>query len=469
MEFQVEDLNTVQKKISVVVESERVTASLDEAYRNLSREVRMKGFRPGKVPRKLLEKRYSRHVEGEVSGQLISEAFEEAIKEHELSPVSQPIIEKTTLRPGEEYSFSVTIEIQPKVELETWEGIDVEWERAEVPEEQIDQQIEAMLDQNAIVEAAEEGHAADNGDLVLLNARLEADGQEPYSLESLMVAVGQPMGIPVADWLGSLVSGMKVGDSRTDEGVEVPPGTVGEAWEKVQPTLHLEVNEIKTHKRPELDDEFAADVGFDSLQALREDTQSRMEGHLKDHTKRRASRFAVEKLIELNPFEVPQGLVRGQGEALLQENLRMMARQGLPAPQARLADLNEEHQNEILDQAAFAVRRALILEAIADSANIEVSDEQVDNHIETMAEQLGQQPAAIRSLLQRQGGMDDLRGRLREDQAEELMLEKANVTEVDPRPPEEPKSIAVDPESVGHDHDHSEDHDHDHSNCNHDH
>jgi len=230
MEFQVEDLSSVQKKISVVVESERVNASLDEAYRKMSREVRMKGFRPGKVPRKLLEKRFSRHVEGEVSSLLISEAFEEAIKEHELAPVSQPIIEKTSLRPGEAYSFSVTIEVQPEIELKTWEGIEVEWERAEVPNEQVEQQVEALLDQNAIVEAAEEGHAADDRDLVLLNARLEAEGQEPFSLDSLMVAVGQPMGIPVADWLGSLVNGMKVGDTRTDEGVDVPPGTVGEAW-----------------------------------------------------------------------------------------------------------------------------------------------------------------------------------------------------------------------------------------------
>jgi len=468
MEFQVEDLSSVQKKISVIVESDKVNASLDEAYRTLSREVRMKGFRPGKVPRKLLEKRYSRHVEGEVSGQLISEAFEEAVKEHELAPVSQPIIEKTSLRPGEDYSFSVTIEVQPEIELDAWEGIEVEWERAKVPDEEVEQQVEAMLDQNAIVEAAEDGHVATDRDLVLLNARLESEGQEPYTLDSLMVAVGQPMGIPVADWLGSLVSGMKAGDTRTDEAIEVPPGTVGEAWEKVQPTLHLEITEIKTHKRPELDDEFAADVGFDSLDALRDDTRSRMEGHLKDHTKRRASRFAIDKLIEQNPFEIPQGLVRAQGEALLQENLRMMARQGLPAPQARLADLNEEHQNEILEQSGFAVRRALILEAIANSAAIEVTDEQVDSHIETMAEQLGQQPAAIRSLLQKQGGMEDLKGRLREDKAEELMLEKAKVTEVDPRPPEEPREIVAEPEAGGHDHS-EHDHDHDHSNCDHDH
>jgi len=211
-------------------------------------------------------------------------------------------------------------------------------------------------------------------------------------------------------------------------------------------------------------------VGFDSLEALRDDTRSRMEEHLKEHTKRRASRFAIEKLIEVNPFEIPVGLVRAQGEALLQDNLRMMARQGIPAPKARLADLNEDHQNEILDQSAFSVRRALILEAIAINAGIEITDEQVESHIETMAEQLGQQPAAIRSLLQKQDGMEDLKGRLREDRAEELMLEKASVTEVDPRPPEQPREIVADHDDHDHDHDHDHgDHDHDHSNCDHDH
>ena len=135
MEIEVEELSPVSKKVSFVVESERVTRSLDKAYKRLSREVRIKGFRPGKVPRSLLEKRFARQIEGEVGGQLISEAFEEAIEEHKLLPVSQPIIERSALKTGEEYRFSVTIEVQPEIELQQWEGLDVEWERVEMSDE----------------------------------------------------------------------------------------------------------------------------------------------------------------------------------------------------------------------------------------------------------------------------------------------------------------------------------------------
>ena len=125
MTVQIEDISPVEKKLSFVVPSDKVNDALNSAYRLLGTQVRIDGFRKGKVPRRVLEQRYGHHIEGEVSGQVISDAFDEAVEEHKLVPVSQPIIDQGKLERGTDYSFSVTVEIKPEVEITGWEGIDV--------------------------------------------------------------------------------------------------------------------------------------------------------------------------------------------------------------------------------------------------------------------------------------------------------------------------------------------------------
>ncbi|MEE2828474.1 MAG: trigger factor family protein, partial [Myxococcota bacterium] len=127
MSLEIEELSTVEKKLSFVVSAEKVDAALEDAYRLLGTQVRINGFRKGKVPRRILERRYAHHIEGEVGGQVISEAFDEAIEEHAIIPVNQPIIEQGKLRAGEDYQFTITIEVKPEVELKTWEGLEIDW------------------------------------------------------------------------------------------------------------------------------------------------------------------------------------------------------------------------------------------------------------------------------------------------------------------------------------------------------
>ena len=443
MEIQVEELSPVQKKVSFVVESERVSRTLDDAYRKLGREVRIKGFRPGKVPRSILEKRFAHQIEGEVGGQLISEAFEEAVKEHKLIPVSQPIIERSSLRKGEDYSFSVTIEVQPKVELTQWEGIDVEWERVEVEDQQVDEELERMRGQQATLEIAPEGHQAASGDMATVNAVFTGEGLEPYSLDTLLVSVDSTMGIAVADFVAQHLLDMKNGDKKTVEELTVPEGTLTDDWNGKTAVLELEVTELKAKTAPELDDELAIDIGFDTLDDLKVDIRSKLEEHMKAHVKGHAAQSAIEKLIELNPFEIPQGLVRAQAEDNLQRNFRQLSRQGFDIPAVRLDELPDDRQEGLLEEARQVIRRAFLLDAIAEAAEIEISDEQVEEHISSIAAEVGQQPAAIKAMLARQGGLSSLKEQLREQQAMDLLLERANVIETEPK-------------SHDHEHDHGE-------------
>lgn len=433
MEIQVEELSPVSKKVSFVVESARVTRTLDKAYKRLGRDVRIKGFRPGKVPRSLLEKRFASQIEGEVGGQLISEAFEEAVAEHKLIPVSQPIIERSTLKTGEDYRFSVTIEVQPKIEITKWEGIDVEWERVELDEAQVDSELQRMAAQQATLELAGDDHEADAGDMATVNATFSTEGLEDYSLDTLLVSVSGSMGIAVADFLGTHLSGMKSGEEKTIEDLTIPDDTLSEEWNGKTAKVAISITELKAKTPPTLDDELAQDIGFDSLDELKTDIRSKLTDQMSAHVKSQAANKAIDKLIELNPFELPPGLIRAQAEDSLARNFRQLSQQGFDIPAVRLDELPEDRQQGLLDESAQMIRQAMLLDAIGEVAEIEVSDEQIEEHVSRIASEMGQQPAAVKALLARQGAMAGMKEQLREQQIMDLILDRANVIEIEPQ------------------------------------
>lgn len=433
MTVQIEDISAVEKKLSFVVSSDKVNDALNSAYRLLGTQVRIDGFRKGKVPRRVLEQRYAQHVEGEVSGQVISDAFDEAVEEHKLVPVSQPIIDQGKLQRGADYSFSVTVEIKPEVEVTGWEGIDVEWERVEVDDAAVDSEIENMLQSQGTVEAAPEGHAIADGDMVIVSGTVETKGQdEPRKLEGLMVVAGQAgMGMAASDWLATKVTGMKIGESKSEKS-EIPEGSFGEGWDGKKANLEFTITEIKVTNLPTLDDDFAQDAGFDTLAELKADLRFKIEEQKRAHVRGHASHGAIETIIEANPFEVPQGLIRYEAESQLNQQMRQFAQMSGQMPTMRLENLPEDAQQNLMEQAEFGVRQSLILEAIAKSAALEATDDDIEAKIAEMAAEVGQHPSAIKGLLQKQGSLDGLKERLVTEKAMDLILEKCNVVETDP-------------------------------------
>lgn len=461
MQVNIEELSTVERKLSFSVEAAKVDQALNEAYRNLSKQVNMPGFRPGKVPRRLLEQRFGKHIGGEVGGNLISDAFDEAVKEHDLFPVSQPIVEQGNLKAGTDYEFSVTVEIKPSVTVEGWEGLDVEWETAEVTDEQVDAELKTLAERNATFEAGDKDHKAKADDLALLDITATAEGLEDKTLEAYPVQINEQYGMPLSVWLAPKVVGKKTGGKGTVKG-EVPEGALGDEWDGVKAVVKFQVKEIKTQILPELDDDFAQDEGHDSLDLLKADIRFKLGEQLRKHVRGHAIEFALNKLVELNPFDVPKGLVRNEAEGRLQQSMRQFNVPGQKMPTISLENLSEEHQEQMLGQAEDTVRKALILEALSDAAEVEVTDADLDEKIAEMAAEIGQQPAAVKGLLMKQGGLDGLKGRIKEDKAIDALLEKANIIEVEP----------TDHSHHDHDHDHGPAHGEDghvHGpDCNHD-
>jgi trigger factor len=449
MQVQVEDLSSVSKKLTFTLPTDQVDSALTAAYADLRKDVRMKGFRKGKVPRRVLEARFSKHIQGEVGSQLISDAFDSAIKERELVPVSQPVVEPGELKKGAEYTFSVTVEVKPTIVIENWDGMDVEWPKVEVPEEEIERELQAVAQRNSTVEAVEDPeYGAATGDVAMVNAEFASEGRDPWKIEDLMVVVNQPMGFGAADWLGTHADGMTLNTPKTIEAEAIPDDAIDKDWNGAVGKLTIELTEIKSQKMPELDDDLAEDEGFDSLALLRADIEFRLQEHLSSHARQAAADFAIKKLAELNEFDLPPGLIREEAHNILQEQVSRMMSQGMKVPKVKLDDLSEEQQANLLSDADMSVRRALILESIASQAGeaVEVTEADIDARIDELAEQMRQQPAAVKGLLHKNNRMDDLKQHLAEEKALDAILERANVIEID---------------SVGHAGAHDHDHDHD--------
>ena len=197
---------------------------------------------------------------------------------------------------------------------------------------------------------------------------------------------------------------------------------------------------------------------------------------MREHVRQHASRYAVEKLIELNPVEVPPGLVRQEADNLLAQQRQFYAQRGVKTPKVRVDQLAEDVRERLLGEARFSVSRALLLQDVVRQAGLAVDDAEMDGKITEIASELGQQPAAVKGLLQKNDGFEDLRLRLLEEKALDLVLERANVIDIDPKDheheTESPLGDAVDAASKApmarddhgheHSHDHGDDHGHDH-------
>jgi len=420
------EVSAVQRRLEFTVPQAHVSAELDKAYKNLSREVRLKGFRQGKVPRKMLEARFRSHVEGEVGTRIISEAFDKALVDHDIQPVAQPEVDPGPLKKDLDYSFSVNIEVKPVIELTTWEGVAVEWEKVEVSDDDLDAEIEQRRDAASTIEPVEDGRGIEESDLPEVNYTLTAEGMEPLVREGYLLSLSSD---PYHGFLTELVMGLKKGDSN-EGAATIPENYVEEGWRGVEAQVAVTVTELKALVKPELDDEFAADLGFDDLESMRGSIRFEKQQAAEKQARDEASVRLLRSLIELNTFDVPEGLVTNQARDQLRLQFFQMQRMGLQVPATELEGLPDSMREQLLSDAREAVQRSLILEAVARTAELEVSDEQLEQRYDELAQQSGQSKAQVKGLIEKNRQVDDVRAAVLEDQALNLLLERAEITEV---------------------------------------
>lgn len=446
MQVRIEDVSPVEKKLIVEVPWATVHGKLDEAYRELSRTVQLRGFRKGKVPRSMLQRIYGKQVRNEVAIQLIRESFLTATTEHNLQAVSEPRVPSPVdIKTGEPVAFEAIVEVKGDIVAKDLEGMELGRRPLRVTDEDLERAIESLRREHTELLPIEDRDVTAPTDVLMIHIA-GTIGDEPIEDPQAQVDLGSPSSEPLPGFYEAL-TGIPINAAEHLFETVVPEDHANKQLAGKEVTLRISILDARRKEIPALDDEFAKDVErgetVDELrQSVRTDLEKRQEEMIKDELRS----AALKELVRLNQIPVAESLVdRGVQYQLvrLRNMLGMRGKEGM--------GLNDELRETLRPAALEEVRGELVLEAAANQLGVEVSEEAVNAHIAKQAEAHGVPVARLRAELDRDDRLGDIRYKLRREMTLDMLIDRAKVTE---REPEE--------HELSHDHGHDHDHDHDH-------
>lgn len=421
MQSQVEELSPILVEVSVEIPWEKVSEELDKAYKSLQKKAKVRGFRPGKVPRKVVQNLFGKSVAGEVTQNLVREGIGAAVEEHEIQLVAVPHVDEPTLQDGAPLKFAAKIEVRPKIASVELSGLEVERVLEPVAADAVDRELSQMREQNADLVSPEPARGAKEGDqlTISLQATLEGERRPEMDVEETKVELGAGRMLPD---LEAGLHGMTVDEEKTVE-VTFPDDYGREDLQGKHASFQVVLKQMQEKVLPELDDEFAKDLEFESLSALRQNIAERLQEQAEKRADALLNEAVVEKLIDLNPLEVPPSMVQQQQRAMLQElfQFQQMFGQGI--------DFGEEMMKDLGGRAERKVRGGLLLGEIARTEKLEVSDDEVEQELKATAERSGKHIAKVRAEHQGQQ-RERLEARLLENKLLEYLRSRATIREV---------------------------------------
>jgi len=419
------ETSPILRTLEIEVDSGRVRKAFDRAYRDLGKSVRVRGFRPGKAPRSVLEKLYGATLVEEIERLLVSETLPEAVDRSGVVPVSEPSIEAQPPQPDAPFRYTVSVEVKPPIALPELSGLPARRPVVEVPEEDVERELEDLRQRRAPLVDEPEGTPAASGSTLSIDYVGRIDG-EPFE-------GGSAQGASVELGSGRLVAGFEeqLEGARAGEDREVRirfPDDYGAAELAGREALfQVHVAAVKRREQPALDDAFAKEVGdFESLEALRERIRQDLREGRERGACEEARRTLMDALIERTPFDVPPGMVERRLAQRLSAAHDQLAR-AMPHDElhSRLAEWREQWR----PHAEREVRETLLLEAVAEARELGASPEEVEARLESMAREQGIDPARLRKAYEERGMLEALGERIREDKALEFLLAEAKVEE----------------------------------------
>jgi trigger factor len=433
LKIEVHSDGACKRELTVEVEAEDLKEDHDSVCNKYLRQARVPGFRPGKAPLSLIKQRYKDAIREDFLELAIQKSFRSAIQSENLVPLQAPHIHDVSYSEGQTLRFKAHFEVLPEVEIKNYKGLEIEKTTTEVKEEEIEQSLRQLQERLAQYTPVED-RAAQPGDFAVVSYTGKfSEGNEPsFQAQDVYCEVGGVETLP--EFTENLV-GSVTGDSRTFKikyDTEFPNKKL--AGKEIEYTL--QVHSIKLKKTPELNDDFARDVGeFKTLEELRNKIRSDIALDKERSARAQMQNRLLEQVIESNPFDVPDVLVQKQTENRLNDYVRSLVMQGIH-PQT--LDINwAQFQERQREQGIRDVKAGLVLEHIADQENLQVTDEEVDEEISRRAKEAQQPVEAVKSRLTKDGGADRIRDRLRNRKSLDLLLSTATF--------KNPQSVIVQP------------------------
>jgi len=429
MQVHVEDISSVQKKITIEIPAERVNEEIDKAYSAIQKKAKIQGFRPGKAPMQLIKRTYSDAMRDDVMRRLYQDTLYKAMDEHKVEPIDSPTIESDILEPGVPFKYSAVFEVMPQILLNEYTGLVVNKEKYVSKPESIDGELKRMQENMAQLIPLDEGAVVENGHTVSVDYSIAVDGspEENSGAQSAEVEVGSSRLIPGFE---EQLIGLKSGDSK-EFTLELPADADNTEAAGKKGLFSVTVKEIKRKELPELDDEFAQQFGeYDTMEALRAKMVEYHEKHEKERIENEFKERVIQALVQKNPLDVPESMVKRQLDHMF-ENLKNRLKSQQMSMDMMGLDA-EGFRARFRDDAIDKVKGGLLLMALVEKENVSVSDDDLSSHYEKIAAGNAEMLDRIKEYYSaNQNAKHSIISEIKEDKAISYLIDHAVVTEVD--------------------------------------
>ena len=438
--------SATKREIQVEIPVEDVNRQTDSLIQKYQKVARIPGFRRGHVPASIIRQRFSEEIKTDMVEALIPRYFRQEAERLGIHPVSQPRVTDLHLHEGEPLRFKAAFEVLPEIKLEGYKELRADKPEIAVSEADVEQALVDLRERHASFNPVE-GRALADGDFAQVsldgNPKAEQKSHEgktgesktgesktgesksgegqPVHMDEVLVEIAGKNTMPE---FTEHLRGTSPGDERTFD-VHYPEDTQDKRLAGKTFTYAVKVQSIKQKSLPELNDEFAKQLGeFQTMDDVRKAIREQMESERKHQAEHAAKEKLVGELIQRNDFEVPDSLIEQQVDIRLERGLRALAAQGLTAEQMKKMDLNRLRAGQ-REQAIHDVKAALLLERVAEEENVQVSDDELNHELEALARQSKQTSEAVRARLTRDGGLDRIRTRIRNEKTLDFLYRQS--------------------------------------------
>jgi trigger factor len=414
--------STTKREIEIEIPAEEVARQTDSLIQKYQKMARLPGFRRGHVPPSIIRQRFSEEIKTDVVEALVPRYFRQETERLGMHPISQPRVTDLHLHEGESLRFKAAFEVLPEIKLEGYKELRADKPEVIVSDADVDQALAELREQHASFNPLE-GRALSDGDFaqVSLDGHPHSGEGQPVHMDEVLVEIAGKNTMPE---FTEHLRQANVGDERTFD-VNYPDDAQDKRLAGKTFSYTVKVNAIKQKSLPELNEEFAKQLGeFASMDDIRQRIREQIEFERRHLAERESKDKLVAELIRRNDFEVPEALIENQVDIRIERGLRALAAQGLTAEQMKKMDLHRLRGGQ-REQAIHDVKASLLLEKVADEENIQVSDEELDREVESLAKQAKQTVEAVRARLTRDGGLDRIRTRIRSEKTLEFLYHQS--------------------------------------------
>jgi trigger factor len=421
-----ETKDAVKREISVEIPAAEVTRETELQIQRYQKSARLPGFRAGHVPASIIRQRFGDGLKNDVVEALVPKYFQKEAEKLGLVPISQPRVTDLQIHDGEPLRFKASFEVLPEIKVEGYKDLRADHPEIAVTDDEVEQALNNVREQHATFTSVD-GRPLAEGDY----AQASMDGTpkdasadvavQPVHMDEVLIEIGGKNTMP--EFTENL-RGASAGDERTFD-VIYPADSSDKRLAGKTFVYTVKVQAIKQKNLPELNDEFAKELGeFADLNAVRKQIRDNMEAEKRHSAEHEAKNKLVAELVKRNEFEVPESLVERQIDLRLERGLRALAAQGMKMEDLKKMDLPRLRAGQ-RDQAVHDVKSSLLLDRIAEMEKIEADEAAIEQEVQALAAQSKQAPAAVRARLTQDGGLDRLRNRIRSEKTLDFLYRQS--------------------------------------------